>query len=124
MLCTSLKSGAAPSSLLNFFQIFFHFITFFVYNKIVRHFYIFTQGRDASCLFPSVVKLVASSAPELKKLVYVYLERYAQDWGSFFVEVRQFSIQLFFLSKSASIMIVLGRLFFKWRTFELTFDRE
>ena len=37
------------------------------------------SGRDASCLFPSVVKLVASSSPELKKLVYVYLERYAQE---------------------------------------------
>ena len=36
-------------------------------------------GRDASALFPSIVKLVASSKPELKKLVYVYLERYAQE---------------------------------------------
>ena len=30
-------------------------------------------------LFPSIVKLVASSKPELKKLVYVYLERYAEE---------------------------------------------
>merc|ERR1712131_348497 len=37
------------------------------------------KGRDASALFPSIVKLVASSKPELKKLVYVYLERYAQE---------------------------------------------
>lgn len=39
----------------------------------------FILGRDASALFPSIVKLVASSKPELKKLVYVYLERYAQE---------------------------------------------
>ena len=39
----------------------------------------YNLGRDASALFPSIVKLVASSKPELKKLVYVYLERYAQE---------------------------------------------
>jgi hypothetical protein len=36
-------------------------------------------GRNASALFPNIVKLVASSQPELKKLVYVYLERYAEE---------------------------------------------
>ena len=30
-------------------------------------------------LFPSIVKLVASPKPDLKKLVYVYLERYAEE---------------------------------------------
>ena len=45
-------------------------------SKLVKNSFL---GRDASALFPSIVKLVASSKPELKKLVYVYLERYAQE---------------------------------------------
>ena len=45
-------------------------------KKLIGH---IAKGRDASSLFPSVVKLVASPAPELKKLVYFYLERYAQE---------------------------------------------
>ena len=49
---------------------------FFLLKKILDK---KSLGRDASALFPSIVKLVASSKPELKKLVYVYLERYAQE---------------------------------------------
>ncbi|XP_044257721.1 AP-3 complex subunit beta-2 [Tribolium madens] len=37
------------------------------------------KGRDASMLFPAVVKNVVSKNIEVKKLVYVYLERYAEE---------------------------------------------
>ena len=37
------------------------------------------KGRDVSDLFPAVVKKVASKNIEVKKLVYVYLTRYAED---------------------------------------------
>jgi len=37
------------------------------------------KGRDASELFPSVVKNVVSKNIEVKKLVYVYLVRYAEQ---------------------------------------------
>lgn len=37
------------------------------------------QGRDASELFPAVVKNVVSKNIEIKKLVYVYLVRYAEE---------------------------------------------
>uniref|UniRef100_A0A7N8Y5Y2 AP-3 complex subunit beta n=1 Tax=Mastacembelus armatus TaxID=205130 RepID=A0A7N8Y5Y2_9TELE len=37
------------------------------------------KGRNASDLFPAVVKNVASKNIELKKLVYVYLVRYAEE---------------------------------------------
>ncbi|KAG5899451.1 hypothetical protein JTB14_015304 [Gonioctena quinquepunctata] len=37
------------------------------------------KGRDASVLFPAVVKNVVSKNIEVKKLVYVYLERYAEE---------------------------------------------
>ncbi|XP_039270685.2 AP-3 complex subunit beta-1-like [Styela clava] len=37
------------------------------------------KGKNASHLFPAVVKNVASKNIELKKLVYVYLERYAEE---------------------------------------------
>lgn len=37
------------------------------------------KGRDASILFPAVVKNVVSKNIEVKKLVYVYLERYAEE---------------------------------------------
>nr|XP_023022269.1 AP-3 complex subunit beta-2 [Leptinotarsa decemlineata] len=37
------------------------------------------KGRDASVLFPAVVKNVVSKNIEIKKLVYVYLERYAEE---------------------------------------------
>ncbi|KAL0965330.1 hypothetical protein UPYG_G00279840 [Umbra pygmaea] len=37
------------------------------------------KGKDASQLFPAVVKNVASKNIELKKLVYVYLVRYAEE---------------------------------------------
>ncbi|XP_048874604.1 AP-3 complex subunit beta-1 [Brienomyrus brachyistius] len=38
-----------------------------------------SRGRNASDLFPAVVKNVASKNIELKKLVYVYLVRYAEE---------------------------------------------
>ena len=37
------------------------------------------RGRDASDLFPAVVKNVVSKNIEIKKLVYVYLTRYAEE---------------------------------------------
>ena len=37
------------------------------------------KGRDASNLFPAVVKNVVSKNLEIKKLVYCYLERYAEE---------------------------------------------
>lgn len=37
------------------------------------------KGRDVSDLFPAVVKNVASKNIEIKKLVYVYLTRYAEE---------------------------------------------
>ena len=37
------------------------------------------KGRDASELFPAVVKNVVSKNHEVKKLVYVYLVRYAEE---------------------------------------------
>lgn len=37
------------------------------------------RGKDCSDLFPAVVKNVASKDPEVKKLVYVYLTRYAEE---------------------------------------------
>ena len=37
------------------------------------------KGRDASELFPAVVKNVVSANLEVKKLVYVYLVRYAEE---------------------------------------------
>ena len=37
------------------------------------------RGRDASDLFPAVVKNVVSKNLEIKKLVYVYLTRYAEE---------------------------------------------
>lgn len=45
----------------------------FLHNS--KHF----QGRDASDLFPAVVKNVVSKNIEIKKLVYVYLVRYAEE---------------------------------------------
>lgn len=37
------------------------------------------KGKDASDLFPAVVKNVVSKNVEVKKLVYVYLTRYAEE---------------------------------------------
>lgn len=37
------------------------------------------KGKDASKLFPAVVKNVVSKNIEVKKLVYEYLERYAEE---------------------------------------------
>lgn len=37
------------------------------------------KGKDAADLFPAVVKNVVSKNMEVKKLVYVYLMRYAEE---------------------------------------------
>jgi AP-3 complex subunit beta len=37
------------------------------------------KGKDCSDLFPAIVKNVVSKNPEIKKLVYVYLVRYAEE---------------------------------------------
>jgi vesicle coat complex subunit len=37
------------------------------------------KGRNVSSLFPAVVKNVVSKNAEIKKLVYVYLVRYAEE---------------------------------------------
>lgn len=37
------------------------------------------KGKDCAALFPAVVKNVVASNPEIKKLVYVYLMRYAEE---------------------------------------------
>jgi AP-3 complex subunit beta len=37
------------------------------------------KGKNASDLFPAVVKNVVSKNVEIKKLVYVYLMRYAEE---------------------------------------------
>ena len=37
------------------------------------------KGKEASDLFPAVVKNVVAKNPEIKKLVYMYLERYAEE---------------------------------------------
>ncbi len=37
------------------------------------------KGKDAADLFPPVVKNVVSKNMEIKKLVYVYLMRYAEE---------------------------------------------
>lgn len=52
-------------------------------NFIQKYVFLFSannfQGRDASDLFPAVVKNVVSKNIEIKKLVYVYLVRYAEE---------------------------------------------
>ena len=37
------------------------------------------RGRDCSQLFPAIVKLVVAKHIELRKLVFIYLERYASE---------------------------------------------
>lgn len=54
----------------------YNFLFFFLYKS---SFQMIAKGRDASILFPAVVKNVVSKNIELKKLVYVYLERYAEE---------------------------------------------
>lgn len=52
-----------------------HTIPYLHFLDNSKHF----QGRDASDLFPAVVKNVVSKNIEIKKLVYVYLVRYAEE---------------------------------------------
>uniref|UniRef100_H2Z3B4 AP-3 complex subunit beta n=1 Tax=Ciona savignyi TaxID=51511 RepID=H2Z3B4_CIOSA len=47
--------------------------------KSVKSFSMIAKGKNASSLFPAVVKNVACKNIEVKKLVYVYLERYAEE---------------------------------------------
>lgn len=58
------------------------------------------KGRDASGLFPSVVKNVVSKNIEVKKLVYVYLVRYAeeqQDLALLSISTFQRALKVYFL---------------------------
>lgn len=52
-------------------------LCFLVTNLLL--FQMVAKGKDVSELFPSVVKNVAVKNLELKKLVYVYLVRYAEE---------------------------------------------
>lgn len=39
----------------------------------------YSKGRDVSHMFPDVVKNVVCDSLEVKKLVYIYLEHYAEQ---------------------------------------------
>lgn len=52
---------------------------FMIKFLIMFLFQMIAKGRDASELFPAVVKNVVSKNIEVKKLVYVYLVRYAEE---------------------------------------------
>lgn len=49
-----------------------------IHMSSLLHLQMVARGRDASDLFPAVVKNVVSKNIEVKKLVYVYLVRYAE----------------------------------------------
>lgn len=53
--------------------------TFQVHSLTLACFQMVAKGKDASPLFPAVVKNVACKNLEVKKLVYVYLTRYAEE---------------------------------------------
>jgi AP-3 complex subunit beta len=55
---------------------FFFFFCFIAYN---RHLQMMSRGTDCSEFFADVVKNVASPTLEIKKLVYIYLLRYAES---------------------------------------------
>ncbi len=60
------------------------------------------KGRDASGLFPAVVKNVVSKNIEVKKLVYVYLVRYAeeqQDLALLSISTFQRALKVRFISR-------------------------
>ena len=57
---------------LRWFQKSVQYIVFSLFRQVAK-------GKDASELFPSVVKNVVSKNIEIKKLVYAYLIRYAED---------------------------------------------
>lgn len=48
-------------------------------QKFIFHFQMVAKGKDVSDLFPAVVKNVVSKNAEVKKLVFVYLVRYAEE---------------------------------------------
>ena len=52
---------------------------FYILLYLICYFQMVAKGRDASELFPAVVKNVVSKNIEVKKLVYVYLVRYAEE---------------------------------------------
>lgn len=68
------------------------------------------KGRDASELFPAVVKNVVSKNIEVKKLVYVYLVRYAeqqQDLALLSISTFQRALKVTFLkSKITNVCIM------------------
>jgi AP-3 complex subunit beta len=68
------------------------------------------KGRDASDLFPAVVKNVVSKNIEVKKLVYVYLVRYAeeqQDLALLSISTfqRALKVRLIFLTIRANVCV-------------------
>lgn len=68
------------------------------------------KGRDASDLFPAVVKNVVSANLEVKKLVYVYLVRYAeeqQDLALLSISTFQRALKVDLVFETFSIRLVL-----------------
>lgn len=68
------------------------------------------KGRDASELFPAVVKNVVSANLEVKKLVYVYLVRYAEEQQ----DLALLSISTFQRALKVSTKNVLGKDLLWW----------
>ena len=48
-------------------------------SRIILKFQLIAKGKDVSELFAAVVKNVAAKNVELRKLVFVYLVRYAEE---------------------------------------------
>lgn len=67
------------------------------------------KGRDASELFPAVVKNVVSKNIEVKKLVYVYLVRYAEQ---------QQDLALLSISTFQRALKVI---YFEWKYYKIKF---
>jgi len=67
------------------------------------------KGRDASELFPAVVKNVVSKNIEVKKLVYVYLVRYAEQ---------QQDLALLTISTFQRALKVI---YFEWKYYKIKF---
>lgn len=69
------------------------------------------KGRDASDLFPAVVKNVVSKNLEVKKLVYVYLVRYAeeqQDLALLSISTFQRALKVKHKISTSKLILILG----------------
>ena len=77
------------------------------------------RGRDASDLFPAVVKNVVSKNIEIKKLVYVYLTRYAEEQQ----DLALLSISTFQRLRESYRMVSKNTVFFSRRMIQLSFSR-